>query len=173
MSTSKKQNQVKKIQNNKQSQSVIKDSKVNIEPLNDPALETFNLPKTDVSSNRSLEVDQDSVLPSESQLANDPLEVQKIKISSEAVLEFKTLKLKEQIIQEKTSKVQISREKLDIEEENLNLRKSILNQELHRFFRTHGLTPGDKIIPDPEGGFCIHRALLEKFSVGLTSEDSE
>lgn len=105
-------------------------------------------------------------------ITSTPTEAQKIKIAPEKVLNFRILKLREQIIALKEENLNLLRQRTEVQKENLQLRKDLLNKEQEIFLKDAGLAPGDKIIPDPEGdGYHIHRALLEKFSVGLESGD--
>ena len=102
-------------------------------------------------------------------VTSTPTEAQKIKIDTEKVLNFRILKLREQVIVLREENLKLLQQRTEAQQENLQLRKESLQKEQGNFFKYSGLAPGDKILPDPDGdGFCIHRPLLEKFSVGKT-----
>ncbi len=104
-------------------------------------------------------------------ITSDPVQSQKIQISAEQVLNFRILKLKEQIITLKEENLELLRQKTEIEKENLKLRKDSLMNEQQSFFRQNHFAPGDKIVPASDGKtFYIHRPMLERFSVGLSKD---
>lgn len=104
-------------------------------------------------------------------ITSSPREAHKIPISSENVLKFRILKLKEQILALNDEKTKLHEEKLTLQKENLTLRKEIFQKENTSFLSEVGLAPGDKVVPDPDGGFYIHRPLLERFSMAVPKKD--